>query len=124
MTDNEAIQFAENERDKINYRLEMAYKMPCRSHYEKLSEMYQVAIPAMKQQAATRIEQLAAEVDTLQSALAASQRRERLAYLDLKYYLGINEENGVVYMPKFIVERLITLCGPQEWQTKEEHHGT
>lgn len=26
---------------------------------------------------------------------------------DLKYYLDTNEENGVVYIPKFIVERLI-----------------
>lgn len=25
----------------------------------------------------------------------------------LKYYLDVNEENGVVYMPKFIVEKLI-----------------
>jgi hypothetical protein len=58
-------------------------------------------------------------IESLQAQLAASQRRERAAYLDLKYYLGVNEENGVVYMPKFIVERLITLCGPQEAGAEE-----
>lgn len=26
---------------------------------------------------------------------------------DLKYYLEANEENGVVYIPKFIVEKII-----------------
>lgn len=26
---------------------------------------------------------------------------------DLKYYLDTNEENGVVYIPKFVVEKLI-----------------
>jgi hypothetical protein len=26
---------------------------------------------------------------------------------DLKYYLDINEENGVVYIPKFVIERMV-----------------
>lgn len=26
---------------------------------------------------------------------------------DLKYYLDTNEENGVVYIPKFIIEKII-----------------
>lgn len=26
---------------------------------------------------------------------------------DLKYYLDTNEENGVVYIPKFIVEKIV-----------------
>ena len=26
---------------------------------------------------------------------------------DLKYYLDINEENGVVYIPKFVIEKMI-----------------
>lgn len=26
---------------------------------------------------------------------------------DLKYYLDINEENGVVYIPKFVIEKII-----------------
>ena len=28
---------------------------------------------------------------------------------DLKYYLDTNEENGVVYIPKFVVEKILTL---------------
>ena len=32
-----------------------------------------------------------------------------VAASDLKYYLDINEENGVVYIPKFVVEKLIKL---------------
>lgn len=27
---------------------------------------------------------------------------------DLKYYLDTNEENGVVYVPKFIIENMIS----------------
>jgi hypothetical protein len=68
---------------------------------------------------ADAVENGASLIESLQAQLAASQRRERAAYLDLKYYLGVNEENGVVYMPKFIVERLITLCGPQEAGAEE-----
>lgn len=26
---------------------------------------------------------------------------------DLKYYLDTNEENGVVYIPKFVIERIV-----------------
>lgn len=26
---------------------------------------------------------------------------------DLKYYLDTNEENGVVYIPKFVIEKII-----------------
>ena len=26
---------------------------------------------------------------------------------DLKYYLDINEENGVVYIPKFVIEKIV-----------------
>ena len=26
---------------------------------------------------------------------------------DLKYYLDINEKNGVVYIPKFVIEKII-----------------
>ena len=26
---------------------------------------------------------------------------------DLKYYLDIDEENGVVYIPKFVIERMV-----------------
>lgn len=26
---------------------------------------------------------------------------------DLKYYLDINEENGVVYIPKFVIEKMV-----------------
>ena len=80
MTDNEAIQFAENERDKINYRLEVAYKMPCRSYYEKLSEMYRIAIPAMKQQSATRIEQLARDNNTLRNELCLKCGNYKMAH--------------------------------------------
>ena len=26
---------------------------------------------------------------------------------DLKYYLDTNEENGVVYIPKFVIEKIV-----------------
>lgn len=33
---------------------------------------------------------------------------------DLKYYLNVNEEKGVVYIPKFVVEKLIRKLEMQE----------
>ena len=35
------------------------------------------------------------------------RRREQAVVGDLKYYLENNEENGVVYVPRFIVEKII-----------------
>ena len=50
----------------------------------------------------------------LAQQLSASQRMEKAAVEDIKYYLENNEENGVVYVPKFVVERIIKGRGPQE----------
>lgn len=36
-----------------------------------------------------------------------SNRTQKYIIDTLKYYLDVNEENGVVYVPKFIVEKLI-----------------
>lgn len=52
--------------------------------------------------------------ETLQKALAERYRREKTEVEDLKYYLQTNEENGVVYVPKFVVERIVNQRGPQE----------
>lgn len=50
----------------------------------------------------------------LQSKLVESQRMEKAAVEDLKYYLESNEENGVVYVPKFAVEKIINQSSSQE----------
>ena len=54
-----------------------------------------------------------------QSALHEEQRLELLKVIkklsdkqekikkDLKYYLDTNEENGVVYIPKFVIEKIV-----------------
>ncbi|MGL5999822.1 MAG: hypothetical protein ACRC1I_25510, partial [Pseudomonas proteolytica] len=52
-------------------------------------------------------------IQELQAQLTESQRREKAAVEDLKYYLEINEENGVVFIPKFAVEKIINQSGPQ-----------
>ena len=45
----EILKFAQDEQSKIGYRLEYQEKIPCKSYYEKLSEMYRAAIPAIKE---------------------------------------------------------------------------
>ena len=60
------------------------------------------------------LEQLRAENASLRAQLAESQRREKAAVEELKHYLENNEENGVVYVPKFAVEKLINRHGSQE----------
>ena len=35
------------------------------------------------------------------------KRRMNKAIKDLKYYLDVNEENGVVHIPKFVVEKIV-----------------
>ena len=52
------------------------YSRDCKHRENGLCELNEGKV---RNDAATRIEQLAAEVDTLQSALAASQRREQAA---------------------------------------------
>lgn len=53
-------------------------------------------------------------LESLSAQLTENLRREQAAVEDLKYYLENNEENGVVYVPKFAVEKLINRHGSQE----------
>ena len=46
------------------------------------------------------------EKEALTMAINAIQKTERLRE-DLKYYLATNEENGVVFIPKFVVQKRI-----------------
>lgn len=62
---------------------------------------------------ADKIVRLTMDNVDLKRQLTASQRREKAAVEDLKYYLEINEENGVVFIPKFAVEKIINQSGPQ-----------
>lgn len=52
-------------------------------------------------------------IESLTAQLTESQRREKAVVEDLKYYLESNEENGVVFIPKFAVEKTINQSGPQ-----------
>lgn len=52
------------------------------------------------------------EVCTKKTALAMEAYSKTLQDLheikkDLKYYLDTNEENGVVYIPKFVIEKIV-----------------
>lgn len=38
--------------------------------------------------------------------IAALEKQEKIKK-DLKYYLDTNEENGVVYIPKFVIEKIV-----------------
>lgn len=72
---------------------------------------------AILMQAADLIEELQAEVMAAagwQEELEASKRMEMAAVKDLKYYLESNEENGVVYIPKFVIERMVKLRGSEQ----------
>ena len=60
------------------------------------------------------IEALEKEVEQLRKGIAAEKRRADAAVEDLKYYLENNEENGVVYLPKFVIERLVNRRAQQE----------
>lgn len=49
---------------------------------------------------------------TKKTALAIEEYSKTLQDLnkikkDLKYYLDTNEENGVVYIPKFVIEKIV-----------------
>ena len=57
--------------------------------------------------------------EKLQSQLTEIQRREKAAVEDLKYYLENNEDNGVVYIPKFAVEKIINRSGSHEAEKGE-----
>jgi hypothetical protein len=46
------------------------------------------------------------EKEALTMAINAIQTTERLRE-NLKYYLDANEENGIVHIPKFVVEKRI-----------------
>lgn len=46
------------------------------------------------------------EKEALTIAIDAIQKIEKLR-VDLKYYLDTNEENGVVYIPEFVVQKRI-----------------
>ena len=50
MTRAEALNFAEEMRDKLSYRLECADNVPARSYYEKQWEMLIQAIVALREQ--------------------------------------------------------------------------
>lgn len=49
-----------------------------------------------------------AQTITIEEAINALEKIPQVV-TDLKYYLDINEENGVIYIPKFVVEKIITL---------------
>ena len=46
------------------------------------------------------------QIQTTKSNIELSEKLET-AIDDLKYYLENNEENGVVYVPKFVIEKII-----------------
>jgi len=46
------------------------------------------------------------QIKTTKSNIELSEKLET-AIDDLKYYLENNEENGVVYVPKFVIEKII-----------------
>ena len=55
----------------------------------------------------------AKEVCTKKTALAMEAYSKTLGDLheikkDLRYYLDTNEENGVVYIPKFVVQKMVS----------------
>ena len=58
-------------------------------------------------------------IDSLTAKLVESQRREKAAVEDLKYYLENNEDNGVVYIPKFAVEKIINRSDSHEAEKGE-----
>lgn len=39
--------------------------------------------------------------------IAREDKKIKKVVEDLKYYLDTNEENGVVYIPKFVVEKIV-----------------
>lgn len=41
------------------------------------------------------------------TAIQLLTERENKIVKDLKYYLDTNEENGVVYIPKFVIEKIV-----------------
>ena len=46
------------------------------------------------------------KVKAIDMAIAALKKQEKIKK-DLKYYLDVNEENGVVYIPKFVIEKIV-----------------
>lgn len=44
--------------------------------------------------------------EALDMAVSALNNQKNIKE-SLKYYLDINEENGVVYIPKFIIEKIV-----------------
>ena len=44
--------------------------------------------------------------EALDIAIKSLENQDKIR-ADLKYYLDTNEENGVVYIPKFVIERII-----------------
>lgn len=46
-------------------------------------------------------------VQELRKQLEQVTKERDAAIKDLKYYLETNEENGVVYIPKFIIEKIV-----------------
>ena len=44
--------------------------------------------------------------EALDMAVRSLENQDKIKE-DLKYYLDTNEENGVVYIPKFIIEKII-----------------
>lgn len=44
--------------------------------------------------------------EALDMAVNSLKNQDKIKEI-LKYYLDINEENGVVYIPKFIIEKII-----------------
>jgi len=57
---------------------------------------------------------LLSEAEQLTARAERAEAERDAAVEDLKYYLENNEESGVVYVPKFVVEKIIKQRGAQE----------